>query len=33
MAKALSFQPLTDYGVNGLNTQVNPATLDASWLT
>ena len=33
MAKALSFQPLTNYGVNGLNTQVNPATLDASWLT
>ena len=33
MAKPLSFQPLTNYGVNGLNTQVNPATLDPSWLT
>ena len=33
MAKPLSFQPLTNYGVNGLNTQVNPSTLDASWLT
>jgi len=33
MAKALSFQPLTNYGVNGLNTQNNPSTLDSTWLT
>jgi len=33
MAKALSFQPLTNYGINGLNLQHNPATLDATWLT
>ena len=33
MAKTLSFQPLTDYGVNGLNTQNNPSTLDSTWLT
>jgi len=33
MAKQLSYQPLQDYGVNGLNTQRNPATLDATWLT
>jgi hypothetical protein len=33
MAKPLSFQPLPNYGVNGLNTQDNPSTLDASWLT
>ena len=33
MAKPLTYQPLPDYGVNGLNTQSNPATLDASWLT
>ena len=33
MAKPLSYQPLTNFGVNGLNTQLNPSTLDASWLT
>ena len=33
MAKELAYQPLTNLGVNGLNTQHNPATLDATWLT
>ena len=33
MAKELSYKPLNDLGVNGLNTQSNPATLDPSWLT
>ena len=33
MAKPLTYQPLTDFGVNGLNTQNNPSTLDPSWLT
>jgi len=33
MAKELTYQPLTNIGVNGLNTQNNPATLDPSWLT
>ena len=33
MAKPLAYQPLTDFGVNGLNTQDNPATLDQSYLT
>jgi len=33
MAKELTYQPLTDIGINGLNTQNNPATLDPSWLT
>ena len=33
MAKQLSYQPLPNYGVNGLNTQDNPSTLDATWLT
>ena len=33
MAKPLSFQPLLNYGVNGLNTQNNPSTLDSTWLT
>jgi len=33
MAKPLSYQPLPDYGINGLNTQDNPATLDHTWLT
>ena len=33
MAKPLSYQPLQDYGVNGLNTQRNPSTLDTTWLT
>ena len=33
MAKELSYKPLNDIGINGLNTQSNPATLDSSWLT
>jgi len=33
MAKALTYQPLPNLGVNGLNLQHNPSTLDASWLT
>ena len=33
MAKSLTYQPLNDFGINGLNTQNNPATLDASFLT
>tara|TARA_B110000008_G_scaffold61865_1_gene61698 strand:- start:135 stop:1754 length:1620 start_codon:yes stop_codon:yes gene_type:complete len=33
MAKQISYQPLTDIGLNGLNTQSNPATLDTSFLT
>jgi len=33
MAKELTYQPLTNIGVNGLNTQDNPASLDPSWLT
>jgi len=33
MAKQLAFQPLTNLGVNGLNLQHNPATLDTTWLT
>jgi len=33
MAKQLSYQPLPDFGVNGLNTQNNPSSLDPSWLT
>ena len=33
MAKFLAYQPLNDFGVNGLNTQDNPATLDQSYLT
>ena len=33
MAKPLTYQPLADLGINGLNTQDNPATLDPSWLT
>ena len=33
MAKQLSYQPLPDFGVNGLNTQSNPSSLDPSWLT
>jgi len=33
MAKPLSYQPLLNYGVNGLNTQNNPSTLDVTWLT
>ena len=33
MAKELSYQPLPNLGINGLNTQDNPATLDSSYLT
>jgi hypothetical protein len=33
MAKPLTYQPLADLGLNGLNTQSNPATLDHTWLT
>jgi hypothetical protein len=33
MSKPLSYQTLTNFGVNGLNTQNNPATLDPSYLT
>ena len=33
MSKPLSYQPLTNIGLNGLNTQSNPATLDTSFLT
>ena len=33
MAKQLSYQPLPNFGVNGLNAQSNPSSLDPSWLT
>ena len=33
MTKQLSFHPLPDFGINGLNTQYNPSSLDSSWLT
>jgi len=33
MAKPLTYQPLNDFGINGLNTQNNPATLDQTFLT
>ena len=33
MAKRLSYKPLNNIGINGLNTQANPTTLDVSWLT
>jgi hypothetical protein len=33
MAKGLSYQPLENFGVNGLNTQQNPSSLDSTWLT
>ena len=33
MAKQLSYQPLANFGVNGLNTQSNPNSLDPSYLT
>jgi len=33
MAKQLSYKPLDNIGINGLNTQSNPSTLDSSWLT
>jgi len=32
MAKQLSYRPLIDIGINGLNTQTNPATLGADFL-
>jgi len=32
MAKQLSYKPLDNIGINGLNTQANPTTLDSSWL-
>jgi hypothetical protein len=32
MIKQLSYKPLNDIGLNGLNTQNNPATLKPSWL-
>jgi len=32
MAKQLSYNPLIDIGINGLNTQTNPASLEAAWL-
>lgn len=33
MAKNLSYFPLQNFGVNGLNTQDNPSTLDTTYLT
>ena len=33
MAKGLSYQPLPNFGINGLNLQANPSTLDPTWLT
>jgi len=33
MAKQITYQPLTDIGINGLNTQDNPASLSPAWLT
>jgi len=33
VSKPLTYQPLINFGVNGLNTQDNPATLDPSYLT
>ena len=33
MSKPLSYQQLINFGVNGLNSQDNPATLDPSYLT
>ena len=33
MAKQLTFNPLFDVGIHGLNTQTNPASLEAAWLT
>lgn len=33
MAKQLQYQSLTNIGLNGLNTQANPASLDPSYLT
>ena len=33
MAKPISYKTLANVGINGLNTQTNPASLDPSWLT
>lgn len=33
MAKQLTYTPLNNIGLNGLNTQSNPSSLDISWLT
>jgi len=33
MAKQIQYQSLTNIGLNGLNTQANPASLDPSYLT
>jgi len=33
MAKQLTYKSLDNLGVNGLNTQANPASLDSTWLT
>jgi len=33
MAKQIQYQSLTNIGLNGLNTQANPASLDTSYLT
>jgi len=33
MPKQLSYKPLSNLGINGLNTQANPTTLDSAWLT
>jgi len=33
MSSNLKYKPLDNIGINGLNTQSNPTTLDASWLT
>ena len=33
MAKQLTYRPLDNVGINGLNTQANPLTLDTTWLT
>ena len=32
MAKQLSYNPLLNIGINGLNTQTNPASLESAWL-
>ena len=33
MGIQLTYKPLDNLGINGLNTQHNPTTLDSSWLT
>ena len=33
MAKQIQYQSLANLGLNGLNTQSNPASLDTSYLT